>query len=456
MSKLSIKKKLLIYSFLIQLLILIIFSLSLYKALDISTMDKLQATLKVILLDVADDIVDHKYELSSRNFNEEKEYKFEPLYIRLLKLNPSLQIIKSTKFPNDISNNISKLRKLETDHIVFENQNSYIISRLKITLNKATYVVEVVTNNSSRNATLENLLYILFFIVPIILILATIGGYFLIYKSFLPIEKILLNLKSINASDLSKRLNSLENNDEIDLLTQEINSLITRLEVSFDKVSQFSSDASHELKTPLTIIRGEIEVGLRKQRSKDEYKEILNTCLDEILIIQQTIDDLLFLAKSEQKLNDTNKEEIYIDEVTLDAITELKSYAKLKSVTVKSDIKNTLQIQGHSQLLKVAIKNILKNAISFSHKNNQVIVKNYENNNQYIISVQDFGIGIPKKEHKKIFEKFYRTDKSRNKDSGGTGLGMAICNKIVIMHQGKIELESIENIGTKISIYFQK
>ena len=451
MTNFSIKKKLLIYSVFIQLIILIVFSISLYKAVDISTLDKIQSTLKIVLLDVADDIKDH----SELHFDEEKEYKFEPLYIRLLKLDKNIKLIKSTDFPNDIKEDFTQLKKLQHDTIIFEHQSSYIISRLKIKIDKEIFVVEVATTNDAWNSTLENLVYILFFITPIILIIATIGGYFLIYKSFLPIEKILTNLKTIRATNLSQRLHTLGNNDEIDLLTKEINNLIERLEVSFEKISQFSSDASHELKTPLTIIRGEIEVGLRKDRTTSEYKEILNTCLDEILIIQQTTDDLLFLSKSEQEVKISQKEEVYIDEVTLEAINELKAYAKLKSVNIQCDIQNTMQIRGYSQLLKVAIKNILKNAISFSHENSNIIVKNYIQEDKNIITIQDFGIGIVKEEQKKIFEKFYRTDKSRNKNSGGTGLGMSICDKIVKMHHGKIQLIAQENKGTTVTLIFK-
>ena len=266
MINISIKRKLLLYNIIIQILILFLFSFSLYKTLEISAKDKLESTLKVILLDVVDDIIEHKEQMNSRDFDEEKEYKFKPLYIRLLKIQEQYKIIKSTTFTDEIKIDIDTLKKLKLNQINFEYQKNYIISKIKIQIDNKDYIVEVATDFSAINSTLENLIYILIFIVPIILILSITGGYFLIYKSFLPIEKLLLNLKSINASDLSKRLESKNINDEINLLSQEINNLLQRLEVSFNKISQFSSDASHELKTPLTIIRGEIEIALRKER----------------------------------------------------------------------------------------------------------------------------------------------------------------------------------------------
>ncbi len=453
MNNFSIKRKLLIYNFLIQCLVLLIFSLSLYKALEISTLDKLQSTLKVIILDVADDILDHDQKLQNTEFDEEKEYKFEPLFIRLFTVNTKLNLISSQKFPKEINSDFKELKKLKLDTIVFDLQEHYIIARLKFFMDKEDYVLEVATNKHRLNIALENLLYILFFIVPIILILSTIGGYFLIYKSFLPIEKILFELKNINANQLSKRVTKEDSNDEITYLCEEINNLLQRIEISFEKISQFTSDASHELKTPLTIIRGEIEIALRKDRSQEEYKQSLQSCLDEILVIQQTVDDLLFLAKMDT-LEKLDEELIYLDEITLESVKELTNFAKSKEVLIEVSVKEAIELTGYSKLLKIAIKNIIKNGITFSNKNSKIIVSNYIKDEKKIISVQDFGIGIAKDEQEKIFEKFYRTDKSRSKESGGTGLGLSICKKIIHMHKGDIQIQSIENQGTTVKFIF--
>ena len=453
-NKLSIKKKLLLYSFLIQIIILAIFSFSLYKALEISTLDKLQATLKVIILDVTDDLLEKK-QISAVTLDEEKEYKFEPLFIRILDNNNHEKLIQTSNFPEDIEHNDNYLKNLELNTITFEEQNNYLVSRIKIDFHKEKIVIiEIATTKEILTSTLEDILYILSFILPIVLIFSILGGNFLIYKSFLPIENILLELKQINAKDLSARLKSNKNKDEINQLVEEVNSLLKRLESSFEKISQFSSDASHELKTPLTIIRGEIEVALRKERSIDEYKSVLNSSLNEIIIIEKTINDLLFLAKNEKDILIDNQEDIYFDEIIDESINEVKSFAKLNQIEINFILEDTIEYKGYSNLLKIALKNVLKNAIQFSHKNSQIIVKSYKKGSFFEISVQDFGIGIEKNEQIKIFEKFYRTDKSRNKNSGGTGLGMSILKKIVDIHKGKINIHSKENIGTTITISF--
>ena len=453
-SNLSIKKKLLIYSFLIQLVILMIFSISLYKALEISTLDKLQATLKIIILDVTDEVLENN-EIENILLDEEKEYNFEPLYIRILDNKTHKKIIQTSNFPDNIEQNDEYLNRLKENTVIFEKQNNYLVSRIKINHHEGKIsIIEIATTKDILTNTLENILYILGFILPIILILSVIGGNFLIYKSFLPIENILSQLKKINANDLSARLNSSKNEDEINQLVNEVNSLLKRLEASFEKISQFSSDASHELKTPLTIIRGEIEIALRKERSIDEYKDALNSSLNEIIIIEQTINDLLFLAKNEKDLIIEKQEIFYFDEIVDESINETKNFAKLHQIDIKFIVEDTIEFNGYSNLLKIAIKNILKNAIQFSYKNSQVIVKNYKKDGFFNISVQDFGIGIEKNEQIKIFEKFYRTDKSRNKNSGGTGLGMSILKKIVDIHGGIINIESKEDFGTTITISF--
>ena len=452
---LSIKKKLLFYSFFIQTIILVIFSFSLYKALEISTVDKLEATLKVIVLDITDDVLERK-KITDNILDEEKEYNFEPLYIRILDAKTHKEIIKTDNFPNNIEHNDNYLNNLKENVITFEEQNNYFVSRIKIDFHgEKTIIIEAVTTKDILTSTLENLLYILCFILPIILIFAVIGGNFVIYKSFLPIENILVELKQINANDLSARLQTTKSKDEINQLINEVNNLLSRLENSFERISQFSSDASHELKTPLTIIKGEIEVTLRKDRTIDEYKQSLKTSLDEILGIEQTINDLLFLAKNEQDLIIDKQEEFYLDELSDEAINELKNFAKLHKVEVTLEVEDSLELIGFPNLLKIAIKNLLKNAIQFSNENSKVIIKIFRENDFLNISIQDFGIGIPLNEQKKIFEKFYRTDKSRSKNSGGTGLGMSIMKKIVDIHKGRISLISQENIGTTITLSFK-
>lgn len=198
-TNLSIKKKLLIYSFFIQVIVLVIFSFSIYKALEISTLDRYQATLKVILLDIVDDLKE-KNNIVDNELDEEKEYNFEPLYIRILDNKDNTKIIQTSNFPNDLHSDNTYLDSLKDGVINFQEQDIYLVSRIKINFNASLkIIVEIATTKDMLWTTLENLLYILFFIVPIVLIFAVIGGNFLIYKSFSPITE---NIKIIGTIKL--------------------------------------------------------------------------------------------------------------------------------------------------------------------------------------------------------------------------------------------------------------
>ena len=461
MNKIKIKHKLLIYSFLTQLLIICVLSFTLYDLYKKSIISNIDDGLDIIMLDVYNDLLesnDHTFEkaIFDLDLDEADEFDYKSLGIRLSKLeNNQVITLKSNKFVDEFTLNMSEIYALAFETPLFKNKEGYFYEMAKVKVDDKSYIIEVITDDVYLQNSMQKLLKILFIISPLILLFSLISNYILIRKSFLPVKDILDNLRSIQSSSLSKRLERSNNNDEIDLLNQEINNLLQRLEISFEKISQFSSDASHELKTPLTIIRGEIEIALRKQRDISEYKKSLESCLDEILIIQQTVDDLLFLAKSDEQL-EQNYYDVYLDEISLDAVKELQNFAKLKKIIVQSNIEHAMQIRGHSKLLKIAIKNVLKNAITFSHEYSKVVIRNYEEDDAYVISIEDFGIGIAFDDQEKIFEKFYRTDKSRNKESGGTGLGMAIVKKIIQIHHGVISLKSEENVGTTVIIKFFK
>ncbi|HIP30773.1 MAG TPA: two-component sensor histidine kinase [Sulfurospirillum arcachonense] len=453
-NNLTIKTKLLLSTIIIQAVTLFIFGFGLYKAVEITTIEGVKSNLRVIMLDIVDDILSHKKLLANIDLDEAEEVKFRPLFIRIIEPK-SKKILVSTHFPKSLNTIDTNYKIIDIKKIVFSEEKGYIISRTKVEVKKGIkLVIEIATQKSIINVALDNLLYILALVLPFIFIISFFGTYALLKKSFKPIEIILNNLRNIQATNLSKRIQTNNTDDEINQLTTEINNLLNRLESSFEKIEQFSSDASHELKTPLTIIRGELEIALNKDRTLKEYKETIRSSLDEILTIQYTIDDLLFLAKIEQ--NDTQKEIVYLDEISLEIINELSHFAQISSIELNYSIKEALQSYGISNLLKIAISNILKNAISFSSKDSQVFLENYSDASFNYICIKDSGIGIEASEQKKIFESFYRTDKSRSKHSGGSGLGMAICQKITQLHKGTILIDSEVNKGSKICIKLPK
>ncbi|WP_419769807.1 MAG: sensor histidine kinase [Candidatus Marinarcus sp.] len=455
MNNRSIKGKLLFYYLVVQTIILLIFSYALYSTLKKSAQDKVESNLKVILLDVVDDI--EKYSLANAPLDEEHEFEIKPLYLTIYKIDTQkqkIEIIREDKRPYLIESDYKKVSSYKMNKMYFESSDNFVMGEIKIKENKNILIIQALSTHETLNKTLENLTLIILFLLPIVIILSIVGGNFIVYKSFLPIENLLKDIKRIKAKDLSQRIKTQDNKDEISELSKEINNLLERLEHSFEKVSQFSSDASHELKTPLTIIRGELEVALRRQRTTNEYEQTIQSCLDEILIIQKTIENLFFLAKPDTDIKKLPKDTINTKTLCESVVLEMGKLAKSKEVNLLLHSKDETTIQGYESLLKIALKNLLENAIYYSPSHSSVHINIEKQASHTLIKIQDFGVGIEKNQQEKIFEKFYRIDQSRNKNSGGTGLGMAIVKRIIDLHQAQIVLHSKKNVGTTFELFF--
>ncbi len=431
-----------------------LFGYILYNSLKQTTINELKSTLKIIILDIKDDISEHN-KIEDVELDENKEFDFEALYIKVIKINSannSIEEIKSTKFPQELINKKEYLLNLELDNISFESKADYLIAYLKIEYKNDLYVIEVTTKQEKLNSIVTNFIYILLLATPLVLIISIILGNYIITKSFYPIDNLLYQIKQIKGDNISKRINIKNSKDEIDLISIEINKLLQRMDDYFHKIEQFNYDVSHELKTPLTIIRGELEVLLRKERPIDEYKHSINESLQEILSLQKLIDDLLFLAKVDT--TDTIFEEIYLDELLLTSIKDMEKTALLKHCTLSYNIKDAITVSGNETLLKILLKNIIENAIFYSQENSDINITLSRKNNDKLIEIEDFGLGMTQEEIDKIYDKFYKSDKSRSQNPQSSGLGMSIVKNIAQIHHIKIDIQSQKNKGTKITLTF--
>ncbi len=285
--KFSLKSKLFFYYLLIQVVLFGLFTFLLVHMLNESVRNKLETNLKVIILDIKDDILDHDGGTYDFSLNREiEEFQIKPLYIRMT-TNESVTVTED--FPQDIAFQKSFLDSLKDEHIYFETINERLISLLKFKINEEEVIIEVATKPQKLSEMFPNLKYILIFIVPIFLLVSVILGNLLIGRTFRPIELLLEQISSIKAKNLSQRVTIHNPNDELGQITIQINQLLDRLETSYNQVAQFTSDASHELKTPLTILRGEVEVALREKRDSSEYKQTLEVVHSEILNIQAMV-----------------------------------------------------------------------------------------------------------------------------------------------------------------------
>jgi heavy metal sensor kinase len=327
--------------------------------------------------------------------------------------------------------------------LIFEKDNSKVFIQLAI-------------ENDIDSPYVKQLSYSLIVATPIILILFLLIANMLINKTLLPVKGVVESVKSISANSLSKRISTDNIPSEIKELVTTFNHLLNNLEDSFNKITSFTHDASHELKTPLTVIRGEIEVALKQERSAEEYQDILKDILEESISIQKIIKQLLFLAKKDTSEMKSNFLEIYLDELVTDTALRMRKLAKDKNIdiVIKKIIPST--IYANETLLKIAINNIIKNAITYSNNDTVIEISMDETSQEYLLEIKDNGYGINDEDLPFIFDRFYRADKARSRKNAGFGLGLSIVKMILDIHNYRLELKSIKDVGTTITIKIPK
>jgi len=270
-----------------------------------------------------------------------------------------------------------------------------------------------------------------------------------------PIKKLNKAATKINAQNLNTEIEHEDVGDEISELIDNFNKMTSRLHGSFESQKQFVENASHELKTPLAVIQTNLDLAQEdKKITKQEIRALIKTANKSTDFMNRLIEDLLLLSVIE---NHIEKTETNLKVVVKNSIEQLSQLANKKRVkmNLNSDKGNFL-IKGNSVLLQRAIMNILENAIKYSPKNSMIKISLQKNNEGFQLSVKDQGLGIPKGEQTRIFERFYRIDKSRSRKTGGVGLGLSIAKKIIDLHGGEIKLSSKNKKGCTFKIFLSQ
>ena len=293
------------------------------------------------------------------------------------------------------------------------------------------------------NDALKSLTDLYIIILPIFFFISVIGGAFISIKSLSRIDSIINRTKYITTRNLEEKISGDEFEDEYGRLAKTMNEMITRIKKSIDYMNQFSISAAHELKTPLTILRGEIELALRSKITPDQYREVLQSNLDETLRLINIVDKLFFVSKTDHSLIRINKERTELNSFINSATESMKKIAEDKNIILNYQGDEKIYAEIDAALMNQVIYNLVENAIKFSGENEEVIVRLWkENSGKVFISVTNQGEYIPPEFHKKIFERFFRIESSHNRSTGGAGLGLSVVKSIIDMHGGEIEVES--------------
>lgn len=331
-----------------------------------------------------------------------------------------------------------------------ENFNSH---KIRLAVLRSDYIVVGIAYSLDEvNHAMTNLFKIFILLIPFALIVSVIGGIFLAGRSLKPVDDIVKTAREIASGNLHRRIPEPKAQDEISNLVKTLNEMIEQIDRSFERMRQFSADVSHELKTPLTIIRGEIELALTSKKSVSALRKTLADILEEVVRLSNMIEDLLMLYKSETGQIKLDIKKVNIAKLLMELLEDMKILAEKNEVNLKVGRIEEVFVDGDEMKLKQLFLNLIDNAIKYNKKNGVVEI-NVENQGEFVnISVSDTGIGIPKEELNFIFERFYRVDKARTRASGGAGLGLSIAKWIAQMHNGRIEVESELGQGSKFTV----
>ena len=278
-------------------------------------------------------------------------------------------------------------------------------------------------------------------------------GYRIARHGIRPVEEIAATARSITSTNLRERIHAEGYPSELASLAGTFNEMLDRLEESFKRISRFSSDIAHDLRTPVNNIRGEAEVALARARTVDEYREVLESSLEEAVRLSDLIGDLLFLARSGNPLMQLQRQTVDVAELigaVRDYYEAMASEGGISLVAAASEGPITAELDR--SLMLRAVSNLVSNAIAHTPSGGSVTLRAAAADSEIRIEVSDTGTGIPAEALPRVFDRFFRVDPSRSKSSGGTGLGLAIVQSIMTLHGGSAQIASQPGRGTSVTL----
>ncbi|MCV9933834.1 HAMP domain-containing histidine kinase [Flavobacterium sp. LS1R47] len=389
------------------------------------------------------------------NEREHNTVDVNPVFVQFLDLNGKI---------------IEKSPNLKSETLVFHSQKENfeffnakllknIIRQIQVPIyveNKKIGSLIIAMSLTDSTMVLDNLFYILVVAFPLILILLFFIARFFAGRSIKPINTIIETSNSITKDNLKTRIPLPGNRDELYILSKTINSLLDRIENTLEKEKQFTSDASHELRTPLTIIKGTLEVLIRKPRGNKEYEEKINSCISEVDRLNTLVDQLLLLARFENKDPDLKKEKVYLNALILDTISRHSNTIQSKKIHLSTKFQKDYCLDTDPYLLTIILNNLISNALKYSKQDGKLDIIVTDVLNEIECQIIDYGIGIPSEDIQKVFNQFFRSHAELHPEIKGIGLGLSIVKKISLLLNIPISVSSKLNEGTTVKLVFYK
>jgi heavy metal sensor kinase len=271
-----------------------------------------------------------------------------------------------------------------------------------------------------------------------------------------PVDRMTQAAQRISGKHLNERLQETGSDDELDRLAKTLNDMLSRLDEAFEQMRRFSADASHELQTPLTILKGEMEVALRSERDPEEYQRVLKSGLEEIDRISLLVEGLLLVARADAGVLRLDVRKVDLNELFMEIHEQMKRVADAHGISMDMNVQTKVSIPGDREQLRRLLLNLVDNAVKYTPPGGSVVISLREDGQWGIMRVTDTGIGLSKDEQERIFRRFHRGTTAGTGDGQGIGLGLSIARSIAEAHGGRITVESSPGRGSTFSVFLPR
>ena len=317
-----------------------------------------------------------------------------------------------------------------------------------------TYRIQVAAPMDDFYDAMDRFKWMVLVLSPLLLVLASAGGYWLSRRALTPVDQITQAAQGINSNNLAKRLEVPQSGDELQRLSETLNSMLGRLESSFNRITQFTADASHELRTPLALMRTTTEVSLRTSQTVSDYREAQEEVLVELEKTSSLVEKLMLLARADAGVESLHRLPVNVADCLRAACKDGHVLAETKHVSFQLNIdSSTLVVEGDSQALHRLFLILIDNAVKYTPSGGSIAVRLTGSDDSAVAEFRDTGIGISAPDLPNIFDRFYRADKARSREFGGVGLGLSIARWVAEAHRGSIDVQSTPGSGSVFRVH---
>lgn len=322
----------------------------------------------------------------------------------------------------------------------------------EVPTDQGTFTLMLLAELEHVHEELDLVIQALLLTVPITLGIAAALAYWLAYKALAPVEELRRLTDDITAERLDRRLPIPNPGDELGHLAQTINSMIARLEHSFDEVRRFTGDASHELRTPIAVIRSEAEMGADSSRNLDEARHRFQSILEECSRLTSATSQLLTLSREDAGVNQAAREPVSLQPLIRESVESLEPLVSAKQQEIEAELNCEVLVLGDAVRLRQVFHNLIDNAIKYTPPAGKIRITLTRSDSDALITVSDNGIGIDAQHLPHVFDRFYRVNKNNTAEEGGAGLGLSIVQSIVTAFGGRVDLTSTLGEGSEFRV----